>query len=285
MQAIDLEKALRYDLVVFADLLGQGNRLLELTKLPTTDQEHLDTLAKLKKTVGNVLGFRQLFSSFFNSFSKRTGLLDSLPPELASQAQEMSRSVLRFRGFSDSVIIDVPLIGLDENCVDINGVFGALTAIACTFPLLIAADVPLRVGIDVGLAIDVCEGEVYGPALVRAYRLESKRAGWPRIVVGNGLVSYLDQMACRPRSTPAARYATRMAAKCRSFIAQDVDATFFLDYFGPAMRDLGDELPPEIVDECLAAVAAQLREHADDVELRDRWSKVRSYIESRTQRR
>jgi hypothetical protein len=50
----------------------------------------------------------------------------------------------------------------------------------------------VRGGIDVGLGLEIFDGEYYGRALVEAYRLESNEAQYPRVLVGSGLTRYLD---------------------------------------------------------------------------------------------
>jgi hypothetical protein len=50
---------------------------------------------------------------------------------------------------------------------------------------------PIRGGIELGLAMDIDNDDIYGPALARAYTLESKVAQYPRIVIGEELILYL----------------------------------------------------------------------------------------------
>ena len=275
------DELLRYNLVAFVDLLAQSTALRALGDLPRTDDEMKSTVASLKATVGRVRGFRNVFDQFFQATTKSAGIIDRLPPPLARQAHELRRSEIRVRGFSDSVIMDVSLAGDDENCTAMNGVYATLVAIAGTFPEMLGIGVLLRAGIDVGVGIDVTEGELYGPALERAYALESKDADWPRIAVGKGLVRYLDQVV-RTLGTPIrGKYAAEMAASCRALIVNDVDGTFILDYLGPGMEAIGMATRPVAIRDCRQFAANQRAEHAADDKLRRRWENVSAYIDSR----
>jgi hypothetical protein len=77
---------------------------------------------------------------------------------------------------------------------------------------------PIRGGIDVGLAIDIDEGEIYGPVLDHAYHLEWKVAGGPRVVVGDTCVDYLNFVTSQPAtgSTAGSHRKSRSSA-CRWF--------------------------------------------------------------------
>src|SRR5438045_4043107 len=50
---------------------------------------------------------------------------------------------------------------------------------------------PIRVGLDVGTGVEVERGQLYGPAVVKAYELESRAAEYPRVIVGDTLADYL----------------------------------------------------------------------------------------------
>lgn len=278
------DELLRYNLVAFIDLLGQSNLLRRLTALPETDEQRHKTIALLKETVGRVRGFRKCFREFFACAAQGAERFAELPAPLARQARAMRRSHVRVRGFSDSVIIDVSLAGADESCTAINGVYAALAAIGGTFAVFLGGGVPVRAGVDVGIGIDVTEGELYGPALERAHFLESRQAAWPRIAVGGELVRYVDQLARAPGTTIRANYAATLARSCRSLIAKDQDETFILDYLGQGMAACHMLPKPEVIQSCRQAVADQLRQHAGNDKLRSRWEKVHAYIEQRAPR-
>lgn len=275
------DELLRHNLVLFVDLLGQSTRLRELTRLPENQAEMDATIGNLRETVGRVRGFRKGFNSFLESFEQSAGILDRLPPQVVDRARQMRQSKVRMRGVSDSVIIDVSLAGEDNGVTAINGVYGTMVAIAGTFPEILSVGVPLRAGIDVGIGIDVEVGELYGPALERAYRLESKQAQWPRISVGDELIRYLDQMSQREVSSIEGRYAATMASGCRELICRDTDGTHIVDYLGPGMASIGMAARPEAVQGVRDFANRMFAQLSTDSKLRERYERLAAYVESR----
>ena len=94
----------------------------------------------------------------------------------------------------------------------------------------------IRGGIDLGLAMDIDEGEIYGPALARAYNLESGIAKYPRIVIGEGLTRYLQMVAGRQARTGEDKAHAEFASKSLGLLAVDVDGCTFLDWLGSDIR-------------------------------------------------
>ena len=84
--------------------------------------------------------------------------------------------------------------------------------------------------------------EVYGPVLDRAYRLESRVAGAPRIVVGDVCLDYLDSLAERPAVTVEEGLAAQMAVRCRSMIRPGADGVPMLDALGDEMLGLSNTM-------------------------------------------
>jgi hypothetical protein len=46
---------------------------------------------------------------------------------------------------------------------------------------------PVRGGIEIGLGAELDDREIFGSGISEAYRLESKIADWPRILIGKQL--------------------------------------------------------------------------------------------------
>lgn len=88
-----------------------------------------------------------------------------------------------YRGISDSFIVTVCLADVELLPAPVNGVYRAYVAAASMWLLALSIGHPIRGGIDVGLAIDIDDDEIYGPVLDNAYRLSR---AWP---VVHGLAS------------------------------------------------------------------------------------------------
>jgi hypothetical protein len=142
---------------------------------------------------------------------------------------------VKSQGFSDTVVIYVSL-NTDTTKAPINGVFSALAACASTFLLSMAAGHVCRGGIEIGIASEFYEGEIYGPALLEAYYLESEVAQYPRIVIGDQVINYLADMKRAEGLDPFTKLNNQMADICFSLFARDIDGNVLLDYLGEGFK-------------------------------------------------
>src|SRR5947209_11171441 len=112
-----------------------------------------------------------------------------------------------------------------------------------------------RGGIDVGVGAEIEPGEIYGSALSRAVELESQVAQYPRIVIGDELMTYLIETTHLPGSDNTTRYIKGMAGKCLDLITADVDGRPILHYLGEGhRRQMGEELRRDMSTHLLPAV-------------------------------
>ena len=231
-----------YSFVAYLDLLGQSSLLRTLERLPRTEAEKRDVIQTLAGTALNVKLLRDSFTHHF-----RSGLLTE--EGLSERAREVLRRVFarppRFRGFSDSVVITVPLRAETQldNVTAIAAVDRALLAIAAVQTNFLAnSKTAIRGGIDVGLGIELEGEEYYGRALVEAYLLESEQAEFPRVLVGSGLVGYLKAIEdAAPSFDPhLAALALQSLGSCRQLLLPDpVDGRLAVDPMVVTMLDDG----------------------------------------------
>jgi class 3 adenylate cyclase len=124
-----------------------------------------------------------------------------------------------------------------DHAVPILAVYDILCTCAALMLVQLALGRPIRGGLDVGTGVEV-DGELFGASLVKAYRLESKEAGYPRLLVGQDLVNYLQTSTHAPGSQLERQFERMLAASCLRLLAADTDARSILDYAGPQMRDI-----------------------------------------------
>lgn len=192
--------ALGYHLVAFLDLLGQGDELDKIQSLPNNAAERAATIRVLQRTAGRVLDIRKAFDALFQELTKGAteSFLSTLPAEQRARVASARKLRVSNRGVSDSFIVSVPLEERDQHPYTAAvGVFASLYGIAGIALTALAGGPPLRGGIDVGLAINLRPDEVYGPVLRCAYALESKKASYPRILIGPSLLDYLETFTAR----------------------------------------------------------------------------------------
>lgn len=227
---------LRHYLVAIVDVLGQRAQLRELRQLPTSPIEEDAVLQTLRQTAGFVLALRKAFRELIEGYSEPTHLLLELPEAQRAELLELRRSEILVRGVSDSIVVSVPVRDDNDFCNSLNGVFGTLFGIAGMFLTSLAMGKAVRGGVDVGLALEISPGEIYGAALERAYKLEASVASSPRIVIGDELRRFLHAATTMPVASHGSRIAKEVASLCLHLIAQDVDGQHILDYMGKTFQ-------------------------------------------------
>lgn len=185
--------------------------------------------------------------------------------------------------FSDSVILFLSLRD-DVNKTPVGGVYSALAAAATTFLFMLASGHTIRGGIDIGVGIELSDDEVYGAALSRAYQLENRTAQYPRIVLGDELINYIQSK----RSTTKRDFFTeankKIADRCVDLIAIDTDGRPFLDYLGKGFKQqIAKNNTYDIVEKAYDFV---MKESVRCMEVKDsklafRYALLRNYFESR----
>jgi hypothetical protein len=139
-----------------------------------------------------------------------------------------------------------------------------------------------------GLAFNIDDGEIYGPALARAYTLESKVAHYPRIVVGAELVRYLNAVASSPMTTVEEQINATTAQSCLKLLTEDDDGQAILDYLGDEFKDNLQAVPltPEVVQMAYNFVMSESIKYQTEKnsKLGFRYTLLRNYFEARIQK-
>ncbi len=230
---------------------------------------------------------RKSFRETFALFANYEGAAD------LSQLNEVDRQLyksainpsIHLFAFSDSITIYIPLKKEESGLnVPISGIHGILGAAGMISLIMLAAGHPIRGGIDVGIAFEIGNDEVYGPALARAYSLESNVSQYPRITIGEELIQYLQINATQKENGDRVKSVEKTLAKqCAKFIAVDDDGIPFIDYLG---EDFLSNLPDNSRELTIAAYqfvvskSIQYKKEKNS-KLAFRYSLLRNYFESR----
>ena len=97
--------------------------------------------------------------------------------------------------------------------------------------------------------LQLSQNEVYGSALVKAYKLETKEAGYPRIIVGESLWKYINYVKSLKSKTEYGTRAIKIAKQCKSYVVEDYDQKYILDVIGKAANSSITSINPELVKE------------------------------------
>jgi len=265
-----------YWLVGFVDLLGQQSAFLKADEAWELDKAAGQRLLKeaLKSSVGTILGMRKLLAQFRSAF-RSTGTGEPGDPQ---ELVQWRKARVREDRWSDGIVLSTPLSPAEDHN-PISAVFEILVGIGGLALMHLAAGRPLRAGVSIGGGIE-CEGELFGPALVKAYQLESKAAGSPRVVVDAQVYKFLETQVRAPASAPMEKARREMALLIQSLLVKDEDGAVILDFAGPwFQQNLPDA--PELLSKARSFAQDSRKEHRTDKKLFERYSSVVRYLESR----
>lgn len=283
-QQQDVTRRYGFYLVAYIDILGQRQELRKLTKLPHTPEGFEEAKAILRRTAGRVMKVRRVFQNVFDRAKQRQNPPSPLlTPEQAQWIAEMRQLTFYLNGFSDSVVVAVPLgdpqFGVARGA---GAVWIALYGIAGLSLAALADGFSLRIGIDVERAVNITQNEVYGPVLEKAYHLECEVAQYPRAVIGNTLISYLARLKELPGHTPEERYAKLNAIDCDSLITRDPDDGLAMLHI--LSRSIFEDDAPtadlDIREPAYQWVKTQVDVFANDSKLLPRYQRLLKYFET-----
>jgi hypothetical protein len=276
----DLQVA--YHAVAFFDLLGQASELLMLQDLPDSKAGREALVACIRRTVGVVEAFRKTFTDFYESYTAIDTLeqqVRRLPPPKSAVLPLLQRPELRFTHFSDATVISVPLVNTHQR-LSLRAVTGLFTAAAATMTYCAVAGIPVRGALDVGVGCVLPGGDFYGRPLATTVSLE-KCADWPRVLVGDDALSFLEFVASSTPTDAVDRVNKGLALEVLSWIFVDIDKRHGLDYLGsPFSRIAHDQVAARRAD-ALVATAKKLSSFDVGDKRRQKYERLESYIKSR----
>jgi len=271
-------------LIIYFDLLGQREALRKITGIPVLESEKNPFLELARRSVGNVLMLRREFKSYFEGITSYVPNTALIAPEHRQKFIESQKAIFHHYGFSDAIVIAVPLMNENENCTPMHGIFAALTATCGIALLALSLKVPVRAGIDVGVGVQIDDREIYGPALERAVRIEGELAEYPRLVVGQELYAYLSSVEKQKCRTHLGKIAANLAKRCRKLMVQDTDGRIILDYLGKNINEIFENrIEKDIVQNAWDYIKEQHATHIKEGndKLSSRYFRMIRYFKSR----
>jgi hypothetical protein len=227
-----------YYLVGSADVLGQKEALKDLRAIPTSKKSKTGFIRAHEESVIAIETFRKGFSNYFDTYLDDSESSVKVPEDKRIKFEEMRKGQkIKYQFFSDSMITSTPLQTEKYHSNAINSVYAMLGAFGGMLLFSLSEKMPLRVGIEVGLATELKEGDIYGPVLMGAYKLESEVAEYPRVVIGSEFINYLQNLSNETEQFTGQdeedkEICKRMANLCLGMICKDLDGVMILDYLG-----------------------------------------------------
>ncbi len=288
MSAVDDDAWVGHHVVCLIDLMGQQSKLAQWATIPSGSQPTSEFVKGLKQTVGTILGFQNMFEDYFCEVAKPSVLqawVDSLPEDKRQIYQRYKYCHLSTQQFGDTFVFYSPVPNANG---DVSMVAPFRILLACCWAMIVslAAKVPFRGAVCVGVGMELAEHNFYGPALAEVHRLESEVAGYPRIIVSAEAARFAQGNAGFSEDATIEAFMEELAATCRSLLCHDVDDQVIVDFLGRGMFEVQGGAQPDII----AAIEKAYRfvrsealrfQHSGDKKHAPRYAMLQEYMKSR----
>ena len=272
--------------VSFIDLLGHRAAARGQGLVPTINSEEEDEAFQkvLSSNIGQILQLQRDVESMAEGLSPNPNspLREALSAQEMIDWDEIQRKSVKTQYWSDGFVSFVCLANQLIKC-PVKGIF-EIFCLAGYFCLIgLARHRPVRGAIDIAWGVEIRPGELYGPAVVRAYELESEIAQYPRIVIGQEVIRFLEAHKANAGNDPFTRVNRDFAQCCLGMLAQDDDGYWILHYLGDAFQQLvTHEHHDELYGKAREFVVRQAEEHKRlrNSKLAFRYSQLLAYFDA-----
>ena len=273
--------------VAFVDLLGQRDALRGQGLLipPESEDQRKAFHDILRASIGAIIKLQERAEDMLAPVLKpnlKSPRRAALPPEQHAMWDEMQLTRIATQRWSDGLVSFACLGDTDIKC-RMNGVFGIFGLVGTLCLLGLATGRPIRGAIEIAWGVELHPGELYGPAVARAYELESEIAQYPRIVVGPETVRFLQAHAANPGQDVFSQTDREFASLCLDMLVQDVDGHWLLHYLGEKFQfAVTHALHVELYDKARKFVYDQLFTHQAqrNTKLSFRYSHLLQYFDA-----
>ena len=269
--------------VAFIDLLGQRKAYENEGLLPSfgSEEEKQGFMDKIDQTIGAIFRLQESADKLIEaSLSPSSSKREKLPKELQATYDEIRWTKLTQQRWSDGLVFYASLADTEMKC-PMNSLFRmfAYAGSLCLFGLVQRH--PLRGAIDIAWAVELHEGELYGAAIAKAYEYESIIAQYPRIVVSDRTIGYLETWRSSIGTDVFSNNNRTLAELCLSMLRQDSDGYFFLHYLGEEfIESISKETHPHLYSKALEFIQTERERvrHDREVTLALRYNHLLTYF-------
>lgn len=272
----------------FIDLLGQRAALKGQTILPDLDVISEDEKARFLDVVRDSVGAIGNLQARAESFTRSTNLEpSSLIASLPEAGQEIFKKIRETKPkqqrWSDGLVYYASLEDLDDKC-PMNAVVNIFIIAGSLCFLSLAGETPARGAIEIAWGVELHENELYGAAVANSYILESEVAQYPRMVVGEQTVKYLEELSDVDNTADdmGKKHSKSMASLCLKMLAVDYDGVYIIDYLGETFQECigGVSITSELYRLANGFVGGQYETHKKNknTKLATRYTLLRAYF-------
>jgi hypothetical protein len=260
--------------VSFIDLLGQRDASRGQGLLPNITSQEVESFREtFRRNIGGILQLQQDVEAMAKSLTPNpnSSLRESLTEDQKITWDEIQKKSVMTQYWSDGFVRFVCL--------------GEDTAIKC--PMNGVYEIFITAGyfcaIDIAWGAEIRPGELYGPAVIRAYELESEVAQYPRIVVGHAVVPFLETHWGNAGNDPIVKVSRVWAQRCLEMLVQDDDGNWIIHYLGNVFQESATHNNHSFLyGKARDFVVQQAREHREkrNSKLAFRYAQLLAYFEA-----
>lgn len=276
-----LDKYRRFYVAGFFDLLGVTNELEKLSGVPDGPDESDDYERTLQSVAYAIEDFQRSLRTHFDQ-ARSSHLGTQSTPEFLAFLADLKEPQLTFQTYSDLILVSARMM-TDRGRISAATVVPLIGSVSMTMiNTLCVSQVAFRGGIDIGFGTTV-NSNFYGHPLLSCYELESKRAHWPRVLVGDGLRSFLEDPLVASTDEPALNQVNQaLIEQAREMVAIDDDGEMIVDYLATYFVELHDEIGfRSMLDAAHLRVEALQNQFAADPHVGPKYNRQMSYFNSR----
>ncbi|MDC7697176.1 hypothetical protein [Vogesella indigofera] len=251
--------------VCFIDLLGQRVALKGQGLLPVfkNENEQNKFLEVVKNSVGDIYWLQIKAMEFLEPSNSNPSFLSEMTTGQKLLYDEMKKARLHQQRWSDGLVLYHSLADEYFKC-PMNAVMEIFHLAGALCFLGVASNKPIRGAIEVGWGVELHSNELYGAVIANSYELESTVAQYPRIVIGEATIKYLQSHIDEPIDidNKFAVYNKTLAEMCINLTAVDQDGYRVLNYLGKQFKEnVFQEESASLFKAAYANICSQYEEH------------------------
>ena len=226
--------------VTFLDLLGQKERLAEFPKLIPNRGLTPELEKAIQNTYGATFALRETIGSYFKGHELHKvdpKLLEGLTDTQRGLFEKMASSKVHLQYMGDAIVLYSRLTNKHGE-LNLRSILMMLGGCAVAMLIQFGKENPIRGAIEIGAAMDWEEFGIYGSAFYSAYSLESGAAKYPRVLIGDELLRYLQLWEKEKGVDELTLVNKKVARLCFSVICEDRDGRAILDFLSPDLPSI-----------------------------------------------
>lgn len=267
----------------FVDLLGQREEYKNEGLLPNfaSEQEKQAFNQKIRNSINPIFTLQHDAETMMKTaLPPNPELKKELSPEHYEIYVKMKQTNIKRQRWSDGLVFFSSLGDPDIKC-PVLGLFSLFGLVGSLCFLGLAKNKPIRGAIDIAWGMELHDDELYGAAVAKAYELESNVAQYPRIIVSDRTISFIEAHRKSMDNDAYSQCNRKFTELCLNLIVEDSDGHFIIHYLGDSFREcISKGLHDDIYNRAINFVQGEFEKYRriKDTKLAFRYSQLLSYF-------